>query len=320
MAASEPIENRLRMLRRSIQTGDLARAQALLAETTRRPAVGLAGRAPAAGAAGVGTAAPDWIAGAPARPAAREPVPLEQACAGTLSDAGRRGRFWLIHRTMAEVQPKALLLPRQYAAIIGGARQRWDELEASAALCKAADGRPEDLLFMDIETCGLSAAPVFLIGMMTYAEGGFQFEQYLARDYTEEPAILDAFAARLEGAEVLVTFNGKSFDMSYLRQRSAFHGVPLPARLAHHLDLLHESRRRWRGCVPNCRLQTLEQLLCGRRRVGDIPGSQIPDAYHAFVRTGDARAMAAIVHHNLLDLLTMGELVCHLLSGAAPTE
>jgi uncharacterized protein YprB with RNaseH-like and TPR domain len=117
---------------------------------------------------------------------------------------------------------------------------------------------------------------------------------------------------------VLVTFNGKSFDMNMLRQRSAFHGVEMPGRLAHHLDLLHESRKRWRSSVPNCRLQTLEQYLCGRRRVGDIPGAMIGEAYHSFVRSGDARPIGAIVHHNLLDLLTMGELVCHLLTGTAP--
>jgi uncharacterized protein YprB with RNaseH-like and TPR domain len=145
-----------------------------------------------------------------------------------------------------------------------------------------------------------------------------RFEQFLARDYSEEAAILHAFAGRLERTEVLVTFNGKSFDMNMLRHRSAFHGVEMPARLAHHLDLLHESRKRWKKSLPNCRLQTLEACLCGRRRVGDIPGWQIAEAYHSFVRSGDARPIGAIVHHNLLDLLTMGELVCHLLSGAAP--
>jgi hypothetical protein len=247
-------------------------------------------------------------------------VTLAEACAGVETPAPSGGRFWLIRRELAEVHPKLAGLPRQYAAIIGGARQRFDELAASAALCRAADGKAEDLLFLDIESCGLIPAPVFLVGLMHYAEGQFRFEQLLARDYSEEAAILRAFAERLAGAQVLVTFNGKSFDMTLLRQRCAFHGVEVTPRLAFHLDLLHESRRRWRGSVPNCRLQTLEQHLCGRRRVGDIPGALIAEAYHTFVRSGDAKTIADILHHNLLDLLTMGELVCHLLSGAAPAE
>ncbi|HUS47402.1 MAG TPA: ribonuclease H-like domain-containing protein, partial [Phycisphaerae bacterium] len=71
--------------------------------------------------------------------------------------------------------------------------------------------------------------------------------------------------------------------------------------------------------VPNCRLKTLESLLCGRYRPGDIPGSAIPDAYHGFVETGDARAIRDIVHHNMLDMLTMAQLLCVLLTGCEPT-
>ena len=297
------IEDKLRMLRRSIRAGEMSAASELLQQTAR-------------------DAAP--------APVARDhtgPQPLAKVCEGVETQAGRGGRFWLIRRTLAEFSPRLAGLPKRYAAIIGGARQRWDELSASAALCKAADGRPEDLLFMDIESCGLIPAPVFLIGMMQYVEGDprgegghFLFEQYLARDYSEESAILRAFAEKLPLAPILVTFNGKSFDMNLLRQRGAFHGVELPTRLAFHLDLLHESRKRWRTSLPNCRLQTLEQYLCGRRRVGDIPGAMIAEAYHSFVRSGDARPIGTILHHNLLDLLTMGELVCHLLTGTAPPE
>ncbi|MFW6133469.1 MAG: ribonuclease H-like domain-containing protein [Planctomycetota bacterium] len=76
-------------------------------------------------------------------------------------------------------------------------------------------------------------------------------------------------------------------------------------------------RRRWRRDVPNCRLQTLEAVLCGRHRRGDIPDAAIPEAYHDFVATGDARRMGDILHHNLLDLLTMAQLVSALLTGCA---
>jgi uncharacterized protein YprB with RNaseH-like and TPR domain len=318
------MEHRLRMLRRSLQARDMAAASELLKNVP--------------GAAAPGAAAPAQVpatglAVGPGRVHAKA-VPLPVACEGVETAGGKGDKFWLIRRELGgkdspplvlatsdegeDFHPRLSALPKQYAAIIRGARQRWDELEASAALCRAADGNPEDLLFMDIESCGLAPAPVFLIGLMTFADGQFRFEQFLARDYSEERAILEAFAQRLPSAGVLVTFNGKSFDMNMLRQRSAFHGVEMPSRVAHHLDLLHESRKRWKRTLPNCRLQTLEQCLCGRRRVGDIPGWQIAEAYHSFVRSGDARPIGAIVHHNLLDLLTMGELVCHLLSGAAP--
>jgi len=254
---------------------------------------------------------------------AREPISLRKACPGSVKSiqfGGRKAKFYLVRRPLAEVSPDSLPVERQYASVMRGARQNFDELSASPAMCCAANAGPEDLLFFDTETCGLAGSAVFLVGLMFYADGRLIFEQYLARDYAEEAAILAAFARRYRQAGVLVTFNGKAFDMTLIRERSAFHGIRLPDPEPPHLDLLHESRRRWRQAVPNCRLQTLEAHFCGRRRVGDIPGADIPDAYHDFVRTSDAARMRDILHHNLLDLLTLAELLCAILTGCEPAH
>jgi uncharacterized protein YprB with RNaseH-like and TPR domain len=293
-------ENRrrkLQMLTRTIAQGDFAKARELL-------------KAPAG-----------QDAAADGQPAAEGPLPLAEACPGCqahIQCAAGALPYWLIRKAAGQVGPDAQRISRQYAAVMRGERQRFDELEASVALCHVADAQPQDVLFMDIESCGLYGASVFLVGMMLFEDDQLVFEQHLARDYTEEPAVLRAFAQRHSRAGVLVTFNGKSFDMNMIRDRSAFHGVELWDDKLPHLDLLHESRRRWRGKLPNCRLQTLETHLCSRRRVGDIPGWAIPDAYHRFVDTGDARQLRDILHHNLLDLLTMAELLTFILTGVDP--
>ncbi|NIM71370.1 MAG: exonuclease, partial [Xanthomonadales bacterium] len=59
----------------------------------------------------------------------------------------------------------------------------------------------------------------------------------------------------------------------------------------------------------DCRLQTVERYVCGRRRVGDVPGAQIPEVYHRFVETGDARLVAPILRHNAQDLVTVAEVL-----------
>ena len=78
------------------------------------------------------------------------------------------------------------------------------------------------------------------------------------------------------------------------------------------MDLLHESRRVWGKVLPDCRLQTLEQKVCRRFRRDDIPGAQIPDVYHHFVRTADARLLAQVVEHNAWDLVTLADLLLRL--------
>jgi uncharacterized protein YprB with RNaseH-like and TPR domain len=166
---------------------------------------------------------------------------------------------------------------------------------------------PQGALFVDTETTGLGGSMVFLLGAMRIEEGDMVLRQVFARDYREEPALLTMWTDMLATARLLVSFNGKAFDLPVLRDRLGFHGVEPPAEPPH-LDLLHASRRRWREVFPDCRLQTLEWRICGRRRAGDIPGEEIPAVYHRFVRTGEPEDILTVFHHNALDLITLGDL------------
>ena len=166
----------------------------------------------------------------------------------------------------------------------------------------------ERALFLDLETCGLSSSPVFLAGTMHWNGEDFVLRQYFARHYGEEAALVAAVSEQARGFDALVTFNGKSYDAPFLAARALTHGVEL--RLPrHHLDLLHHARRRWRTDVPDCRLTTLEWRVCRRRRVGDVPGDQIPGLYHDYVRNGDPWRLVPVFHHNLLDVTTMADVL-----------
>ncbi len=171
--------------------------------------------------------------------------------------------------------------------------------------------RAEDTLFLDLETLGLHGEPLFLIGMLKLtADGEATCHQLLARDLDEEAVILERCITYLRGVHLLITYNGKSFDVPFLKSRIERHNLRFP-RTPAHADLLVEARLRYRGRFSDCRLQTLERHLCGRTRIGDVPGARIPAVYRECIRTGDAAPLAAILHHNLLDLATTAQLVSH---------
>jgi uncharacterized protein YprB with RNaseH-like and TPR domain len=170
---------------------------------------------------------------------------------------------------------------------------------------------PESVALFDLETTGLASTPVFLVGTMGWEEGKLVVRQFLARHYAEEPAILSLFLEWAASKALLVSFNGKSFDLPYVRVRAAANGIPFALDLPH-LDLLHVSRRAWPDAVPDHRLQTLEAHVCGRVRSGDIPSHEIPDAYHAFVRTANAAELVEILRHNMFDLVTLADLMVRL--------
>ena len=179
-----------------------------------------------------------------------------------------------------------------------------------AGLCENAPALG-DVMFLDLETTGLGSSPLFLIGTMVWADDCLLVRQYFARDYSQERAAVSMFLQAMAGKTLLVSFNGKSFDLPYVRVRAAATGLAFNIQAAH-MDLLHISRRAWGHSLSDCRLQTLERIICGRLRTGDIPGNLIPQAYHDYVRTGNATQMADCLRHNMLDLVTLADLATRL--------
>ncbi len=170
------------------------------------------------------------------------------------------------------------------------------------------------IVFLDIETLGLGGAPIFLVGIIHCQHGELLIRQFFARDYSEEAFMLSSVVRALGTCRCLVTFNGKTFDVPMLTDRMTAHLLETPP-LGLHFDLLHESRRRFRRVLPNCKLQTLEYHICHRRRFGDVPGELIPQLYHDFVATGDAAGIRNILHHNALDLVAMVEILTFMAEG-----
>lgn len=202
-------------------------------------------------------------------------------------------------------------------------RLSWARLGAPAEtegpLAELAAAGLKRALFLDLETGGFASSPVFLAGMMHWNGEDFVMRQVFARHYGEERALIAAVDAMAEGFEYLVTFNGRSYDAPTLAMRAVVHGVRLRLPPVH-VDLLHASRRRWKHDLPDCRLQTLEWHICRRRRVGDVAGEEVPGLYHDYVRSGNPWRLVPVFHHNLLDVITMAEILAVLCSGAADRE
>ena len=177
---------------------------------------------------------------------------------------------------------------------------------------------PHRTLVVDIETGGFAGMPVFLIGIVSLDQRPLSVLQLLARDYPEEEGILRAMAALAAEHDTWVTFNGKSFDEPFLRDRATLHRVQLAAPSTH-VDLLHAARRAWPRELPNHRLGTLEEHILHRRRVGDVPSSDVPDLFHHFMRTGNAAPLRPVLEHNRIDLVSATELLLRL-ATPAPVE
>ncbi len=234
-------------------------------------------------------------------------IMLEETLDGSVSRHIDRGCFYLLETPVASLENGDLLNARFPPLLESPTSGLCERLQRSVEPCTITT---RDIVFMDIETTGLSSSPLFLIGIMVWTDDGFLVRQFFARNYAEEAAVIATFLDLCRESKLLVTFNGKTYDYPYIRNRSAANGLQFGLDLAH-VDLLHESRRIWKHSLPDCKLQTLEAHICGRHRFGDIPGSEIPQAYHDYVRTNDARQMVSALEHNMLDLVTLADLMTH---------
>jgi len=162
--------------------------------------------------------------------------------------------------------------------------------------------------FLDTETTGLAGGTgtyAFLIGVGVFQDGGFHIHQFFMRDFCEESNVLGALAELLGTYEVLVTYNGKSYDAPLLETRYRMSRLQPPHEEMGHLDLLHAARRLWKLRLQSCRLVELESSVLGYKRTGDVPGELIPYRYFDYLRTGRTAGLGPVFHHNRLDILTL---------------
>jgi len=176
--------------------------------------------------------------------------------------------------------------------------------------------KPEDFVFLDTETSGLSGGTgtyAFMVGAGRFEAGEFHLAQFFMRDPGEESALLEALAQFLAPASVMVTYNGKAFDAPLLQTRYRLHDMPVPFNGMVHLDLLPLARRLWRDRLPSRTLKFIEEnVLAAPRSSDEVPGFEIPYLYFDYLRSGDARPLMGVFYHNNMDIVALAAMLNHL--------
>lgn len=165
-------------------------------------------------------------------------------------------------------------------------------LRADRRLLAAVD-RDKSVLFLDIETTGLSRYydEITLVG---YMRDG-RYHAYIRGD--DPQPLLDALA----DADTLVTFNGTLFDVPFLVQ--TFEDAIIPTM---HVDLRYAIRRT--GLAGG--QKALETMLGIDVRHGleDIDGAEAVLLWHRYLR-GDVNALKLLARYNLADVRGLCQLL-----------
>jgi len=173
---------------------------------------------------------------------------------------------------------------------------------------------PDKLLFFDTETTGLGGAGTvaFLIGFGSLHKDGFQVRQYFLPDFPDEEAMLEAVREEIKPDTVLVSYNGRAFDMPILTDRMIIQRVERNLECGDHIDLLHSVRRLYRRRLKSCTLSNVEQNILDFHRIDDTPGYLVPPIYFDWLATDNTTQLEGVVEHNLYDIISLYFIMYHI--------
>ncbi len=215
----------------------------------------------------------------------------------TLRDLLSHPRWaWQVERILQAVERRDLKALNQLVA-------RWFPVSHPIALSLLGFVRPEELLFLDIETLGLYTEAIILIGLVRPKEGELEVTHLVVREIAEELPALALLSEELGRTKALVTYNGKAFDVNFIEGRFRYYGLPHEVDQPN-FDLLPFACRYFREFLPDCRLETVEKALSVKRTI-NIPSALVPDFYLSYLREKNVGPLVAIVEHNRQDLLSL---------------
>ena len=172
-------------------------------------------------------------------------------------------------------------------------------------------GAPEDVLFFDIETTGLSArsAGLYLIGMLTYTDKKWTLLQYFCEDVADEPTVLQAFFELLRTKKTLISYNGDGFDIPFLRHMLEQYGLPYSFDAVESFDLFKKFRPLKRLLnLPDLKLKSCERFL-GIDREDRFTGGELIEVYFEWQKTKAPALLDTLLLHNAEDIANLPNLL-----------
>ncbi len=141
--------------------------------------------------------------------------------------------------------------------------------------------------YLDIETT--FKGEISLVGVYIPDRGMIQLTGSRVTDVNIESS--------LAGVETVVTFNGASFDLPFIRRVTGFDVLDV----ARHRDLLRDCRKRGiRGG-----LKRVEALFGIGRTSGVVDGREAPRLWYRFETEGDENALWQLLEYNREDCMNL---------------
>lgn len=165
----------------------------------------------------------------------------------------------------------------------------------------------------DIETTGLNPSYCFLIlsGFMIIKDSKATFIQYFAENLDDEKEVLTKTFQLLSSLDIVLTYNGKHFDMNFIEKRRLKYDLPF-YKTPYILDLylLLNGHSHFRDFIPNLKQKSIEKFMgIASDREDEISGKESVEMYKRYLSSKDKKIMEQILLHNSDDIQQLYKLL-----------
>lgn len=164
---------------------------------------------------------------------------------------------------------------------------------------------------LDIETTGLNPSKnKFILGGL-FNKNEEKVHQLFAETRADEQEALAAYLDEIYKLDMVITYNGKHFDIPFIEKRAAAHKMniePLPYNLD--LYLILNGHSPVKKFVPNLKQKTVENYMgLWVNRKDEIDGGESVELYNQYENSGDPQLEEKILLHNSDDIMQLTRLL-----------
>ncbi len=163
-------------------------------------------------------------------------------------------------------------------------------------------------VFFDIETTGLSAksSSIYMIGV-SYPEGDSYFiKQWFCEKEAEEESVIKAFLDFLNDRDLLLHFNGLTFDIPFIKAIAADYDIEISPHVnnlfSNSLDLYGLMRPLKKAMGLSALKATDLEKLLGLYREGDHSGKELISVYRSYLENNSYESEESLFFHNFCDV------------------
>ena len=171
----------------------------------------------------------------------------------------------------------------------------------------------KSFIVFDIETTGLTPAnsKVILTGLLSVkSDHTAQIIQYFADQEDDEEALIRATSEELAKTDYIITYNGKHFDMPFMKKRAEKYNIAFPDPYNLDLYLLISGYAPFKDSLPGLKQKNIETYLgLSADREDLISGKESVKLYHQYMETKRMDLEKKILLHNHDDIIQLYQIL-----------